>query len=94
MNNEEAKVVERKEFKLKYPILKKEGYVLEYGSKEKDYLDIYLKKKIDDVSSFSLRIYEGVIMKKLVSSGTYDDKIQPLTWKEIKGINEIISQLA
>lgn len=82
------KVVQRKEIKLKYPILKKEGYVLDYGSIEKGYVDVYLVKELDDATNMTIHISEKRITKRI----DYDD-VKPLTWNEIKGINEILSQI-
>lgn len=83
-----------KNFKVKYPILKKDGYKLEYSDKSENYLDIFLSKKVDDVISIKIHMTEKRITKRIESPGSDYNKLESFTHSEILGIAEIISQIS
>ena len=85
-------IKETKTLKIKYEILKKEGYKLEYGDKTEHYVDVYFSKKVDDVTSISIQITETKVTKRIRGTN-YEDKVEALTVKEVLGITEIIKQV-
>lgn len=83
-------VINVEKFKVKYPILKKEGYKLSYGEKTKDYVDVFLIKKIDDVISVTIHITERKVVKRYEGS---DYKVEGMTVREVLGVAEILKEL-
>lgn len=83
-----------KKIKVKYPILKKDGYKLEYSEKSENYLDIFLSKKVDEVISIKIHITENKIIKRIESPGSDYNNLESFTHSEVLGIAEIISQIS
>ena len=69
--------------KIKYPILKKEGYKLNYADKYNEYIDIYFIKKVDEATSLTISINEKYVSKRIDN-----ETAQGFTKNEIKGIKD------
>lgn len=88
----EEKITNVSDMKIKYPLLKKEGYKLSYGTKTKDYIDIFFTKKVDDATNLTIFINEKKVVKRF-EGANYNNNIEALTCKEILAVAEIISQI-
>ena len=86
-------IIETKKLKIKYDLLKKEGYKLNYGEKTKDFIDIFFVKELEDGIRFTLHISEKRATKRIFTSSNNSDNIEALTLKEVQGIAQIISQI-
>ena len=89
---EKNAITDTRQVKIKYDLLKKEGYKLSYGEKTKDYVDIFLVKKVDDSSRMTIHISEKVVTKRFDGTN-FNNNVESLTLKEVQGVAQIISQI-
>lgn len=87
----DEKITNVSNIKIKYPLLKKEGYKLSYGTKIEDYVDIFFTKKVDDATNLTIFVNEKKVVKRY--EGANYNNIEALTCKEILAVAEIISQI-
>lgn len=89
----DEKITQVSDIKIKYPLLKKEGYKLSYGTKTEDYVDIFFTKKVDDATNLTIFINEKKVVKRFEGGNYNNNNIEALTCKEILAVAEIITQI-